>query len=132
MDRTRLLEALRGVAGLRLAYLFGSRAKGSSTASSDVDVAILVAPPLSARELDVLQESLSEAAGAEVDLVDLRGAPPLLRMEIVRGGDRLVVKDDAERTAFEARTMLDYMDTAHLRSIQHRYLRERAGASGAR
>jgi hypothetical protein len=33
-----------------------------------------------------------------------------------------------ERTAFEARVMLDFMDTRHLRSMQHHYLSERAKA----
>jgi predicted nucleotidyltransferase len=128
MDRGRLVDRLSGLPGLRVAYLFGSLARGTEHAGSDVDVAILVDPPLGARDFGILQEALSEAAGREVDLVDLGGAPPLLRFQVISTGERLVVVDDRGRTEFEVRTMRDYMDTRHLRSIQHHYLRERAGA----
>ncbi len=123
------MQALTRVPGLRLAYLFGSRARGgAATAASDADVAVLVEPPLSAEAFGLLVEALSTAAGVEVDLVELHAAPPLLRLQVISAGDRLVVRNDDERTAFEARAMLEFMDTQHLRDLQHQYLRERAGA----
>lgn len=131
MDRVRLLDRLSAVQGIRLAYLFGSRATGTAGPRSDADVGVIFDPPLGPRDLSILQEALSDAAGAEVDLVDLRSAPPLLRYEAISRGQRLLVRDDGERTAFEARAMLDYMDTQHLRDVQHYYLRERARAGGA-
>jgi hypothetical protein len=36
-----------------------------------------------------------------------------------------------ERAAFEARATIRYLDTGHLRRIQHQYLRERADARRA-
>jgi uncharacterized protein len=128
VQRERLIERLMTVPGLRLAYLFGSQARGTARPGSDADVAVLIESPIPPGDIRILQEALSNAAGCDVDLVDLETASPLLRFEVVKAGQRLFVRDDDERTAFEARVMLDFMDTRHLRSIQHHYLSERAKA----
>lgn len=73
-----LAEALRPAFakhGVGLALLFGSRARGTHTPGSDLDVAV------DADALDVLGLilGLSDATGLEVDVVDLRRAGyPLL------------------------------------------------------
>jgi hypothetical protein len=67
-----------------------------------------------------------------VDLVVLNDAPPLLAHEVVSTGTSLVCRDDDERARFVARTVSRYLDTAHLRSVQHAYLRERTVAHRAR
>jgi predicted nucleotidyltransferase len=61
---------------VELALLFGSRARGRDSEGSDVDVAV------EGRSLDRLglARDLSSAAGAEVEVIDLRGASyPLLQ-----------------------------------------------------
>src|SRR5262245_5453800 len=113
---------------VRCAYVFGSVARGRARPRSDVDVAVLFEGASTARALDHLTEDLEDAAGRAVDLVDLATASPLLAHQIVKTGSCLVCRDRAERSAFETRTILRYLDTAHLRKIQHGYLRERAHA----
>lgn len=122
----RLLEARDDV---RLAYLFGSLAGGRARPSSDVDLALLFKDDPAPATLDRLTEDLEDAAGRAVDLVDLAKAPPLLAHQVVSKGSCLVCHDPSERAAFETRTILRYLDTAHLRRIQHEYLRKRAGTS---
>lgn len=122
----RLLEA-RG--DVRLAYVFGSFAAGRTHAASDIDVAVLFTGKPPPATLDRLTEDLEEVAGRTVDLVDLASAPPLLRHQIVSTGSCVVCRDPAERADFETRTVMRYLDTAHLRKIQHHYLRERARVS---
>lgn len=63
-----LRKALRGRTDVRLALLFGSRAKGRARPDSDADVAVL------GKDLDLwkLTADLSHAAGVEVDVVDLK------------------------------------------------------------
>lgn len=80
----RLLEsALARFPEVRLALLFGSRARGTGNDGSDVDVAVS-APGL---DLLTLAASLSERAGVEVDVVDLDGDLPIpLLAGIVRDG----------------------------------------------
>jgi len=129
-DRLRsILEARDDV---RLAYLFGSAARGQERAASDVDLAVLFERLPDARDLDLLATSLEAAAGRPVDLVVLDTAPPLLTRQVVATGRVLVCRDEEERARFEARAASRYLDTAHLRQVQHAYLRERADAHRAR
>jgi predicted nucleotidyltransferase len=130
------LESIRRVlelrAGVRLAYLFGSGARGEARASSDVDVAILFHPEPPPRDLDELTSDLEGVAGHPVDLVVLNTAPPLLTHQIMKTGRCFICRDEDERIRFETRATARYLDTAHLRRVQHRYLRERADAFRAR
>jgi len=90
----RIVEALeRELAAsgtVRLAVLFGSRAKGTARADSDADVGVL---PIDetwtlSGELE-LARRLSEAVGVEVDLVRLDRDDPVLGLEIARHGQLL-------------------------------------------
>jgi predicted nucleotidyltransferase len=80
---------------LRLALVFGSVAKGSASAHSDVDVAVLADAPLSAEQHLALVGDLAEATGRAVDLVDLRTAGEPLLGEILVHGRRLLGSDQA-------------------------------------
>ena len=111
----------------RLAYVFGSTARGTTQLNSDLDVAVLFDTVPEPRELDRLTEALEIAAGRRADLVILNAAPPLLAHEAIDG--RLVLcRDEDERVSFETRTLSLYMDTAYLRRVQYGYLREWAEA----
>lgn len=111
-----VLEALRrelsGRKDVRLALLFGSRARGRSRSGSDADVAVL------GKGLDLLElaADLSSAAGVEVDVVSLEdpGYPllnALLRDSIVlhegeRGSaaawrSRALLQAETDRPGFE-------------------------------
>jgi predicted nucleotidyltransferase len=127
-----LAAALSARAEVRLAYVFRSAVTGRRRAASDADVAVLFAGAPGARALDGLTEDLEAAAGRRIDLVDLATAPPLLAHEIVKTGRCIVCRDATERGEFEARTVLRFLDTAHLRRIQDGYLRERAEARRGR
>ena len=80
-----LVRVLDREPGLRLAVLFGSAARETTHAGSDVDVGVAGIP---VSRLAALESALSRAVGRPVDLVDLTTAPPLLRFEIARDGRR--------------------------------------------
>lgn len=85
-----LRKALRGRKDVRLALLFGSRARGRARPDSDADVAVL------GRDLDLLSlaSDLSHAAGVEVDIVNLKDPGfPLLNV-LLRDG---IVLHEGER-----------------------------------
>ncbi|MGH7266942.1 MAG: type VII toxin-antitoxin system MntA family adenylyltransferase antitoxin [Candidatus Rokuibacteriota bacterium] len=130
------LDAIRQVldarAEVRLAYVFGSTVSGQPRASSDVDVAVLFDPEPAPRDLDALATELQATARRAVDLVVLNTAPPLLAHRIIKTGRRLVCRAESERVRFETLAAARYLDTAHLRRVQHAYLRERADAFRAR
>ena len=117
---------------VRLAYLFGSAARGAVRTSSDIDVALLFSSIPEPRDLDRLTEELEASARRRVDLVILNSAPPLLAHEVVATGRLLVCRDDDERVRFEVRAIGRYLDTGHLRQVQHACLRDRVGAYRAR
>ena len=120
----QVVAVLRGHAGLRLAYVFGSRARGDGGAHSDLDVAVSCAGSLDANALGILAESLARATGiSRVDVVDLSTAPPLVCDEVVRDGV-CVIGSDEERIDFELRTFQRVQDTRPLRETQQRLLRE--------
>jgi predicted nucleotidyltransferase len=111
------------------AFLIGSQARGSAGPLSDVDVAILHTPGLTARERLDLRLSLAASAGAalgteRIDIVLLNGAPPLLRHRALRDGIRLLDHDPKKRIDFEVRTLNDYVDTEPLRQLVARRLRK--------
>ena len=92
-------------------------------------MAILFAGRPEPAALDRLAEDLEHVSGRRVDLVDLATAPPLLAHQIVSTGRCIVSRQPGERAAFETRMILRYLDTAHLRSIQHAYLAKRVRAA---
>jgi predicted nucleotidyltransferase len=73
---------LRGRTDVGLAIVFGSRARGTATPASDVDVAVR-GPGI---DLLGLAADLSRATGLEVDVVDLEDAGVPLLARIVREG----------------------------------------------
>jgi predicted nucleotidyltransferase len=112
--------------GIRLAYVFGSRARDEASESSDLDVAVLADQPLSAIALGELAERLEAATGLRpVDLVDLTTAAPLVCNEVLRDGI-LVHGTPEDRLDFELRTFQRVQDTRPLREAQQRLIREAA------
>ena len=86
-------DFLRGRTDVRLAIVFGSRARGTATPSSDVDVGV------HAPDVDLLRlaADLSRATGHEVDVVALEDAGVPLLARIVREG---IGVHEARRGAF--------------------------------
>lgn len=104
---------------MRLAILFGSRARGDARADSDWDVGVI-----GASDREALQARLSAILGADVDLVDLRRASPLLCDRAMREGRVLFDADGSEYARFASLTLRRYADTEKLRRAQAESLRE--------
>lgn len=77
-----LKRALAGRGDVRVALLFGSEARGTAHAGSDVDVAV-DAPAADPLELAAM---LSEALSREVDVVPLEDATIPLLEQLIRDG----------------------------------------------
>jgi predicted nucleotidyltransferase len=116
--------AFRG-AGIRFAYLFGSRASGRASAGSDADVAVMPSRPLGLFERERLALSLVRAIGvSDVDVVFLDEATLELRGRVVQEGKTIDSADELARVGFEVRTRSEYFDFAPtLRVLERSYLR---------
>lgn len=88
--REKLRQALAGMSIVRMALLFGSRARGTARVDSDVDVAVQ-AP---ASEGLAIAAVLSAACGREVDVVTLDDPPIPLLDVLIRDGELIF---EAER-----------------------------------
>ncbi|HET7510868.1 MAG TPA: nucleotidyltransferase domain-containing protein [Solirubrobacterales bacterium] len=118
-----LREALRGHRGVRLALLFGSRARGQGRPDSDADVAVL------GEDLDLLElaADLSKAARAEVDVVSLDDPGYPLLNALLRDS---IVLHEGERGAaatWRSRALLDAeIDRPGYERMRNAYLRKLA------
>lgn len=112
MEPTDQIQAvLERTPQIRLAVLFGSRARGTARERSDVDLALLLEP--SSAELKTqLEVELGRACTVPVEVVYLESAPPQLRFEIARDGRPLLVRDPSAWVSFKRQAMLDWWDWA--------------------
>jgi len=100
-----------------VAYLFGSHARGTADAESDLDIAVLARSSLSKEERHTLKlhlgralaEVVSASAG-EIDIVVLQDVPVLLRYNVVRTGLPVFGATPSARRAFEFDTERRYED----------------------
>jgi hypothetical protein len=75
--------------------------------------------------VQLIGELMSVFDSNSVDVVILNEASPLLTYEgVIRGGRLLFERDRLARIRFEVRAFQEYVDTAPLREIQNRYLKE--------
>ena len=101
-----LLE--RRVSGLVAIYAFGSRVRGEARRDSDFDLAVLATSPLDPQLRWQLQQELAVAAGAEVDLVDLRRASTVMRTQVLKDARVLFDGNRPARELFEATALSAY------------------------
>jgi predicted nucleotidyltransferase len=94
--------------GLIAVYRFGSSIDGQTHAESDVDLAFLATAPVEPMARFELQERLAARVGCDVDLVDLRSASTVMRMQVVSTGSLLATFDAAAQEAFEDHTYSTY------------------------
>ena len=126
----QLIERIRGALAqrpeVRLALLFGSRARGVERERSDVDLAVAAAP---LDRLGIMRD-LSMATGLSVDVVDLDRAGYFLLTALLRDG--IVVHEGRRHAAAEWRTraiLETETDRANFERMRDAFLRKTAEAA---
>lgn len=89
-------------------YQFGSTVTGTTHPRSDIDLAVLAPRPLEPLARFELQEQLARMLHRDVDLVDLRAASTVMRMQVIAHGVRLAVFDPGAADCFETYAYSDY------------------------
>jgi uncharacterized protein len=127
MNDNALIEFAReAIPNLIALYRFGSQTKGSARPDSDVDLAVLTRHPIPALRRFELAQELAAQLHRDVDLVDLRTASTVMRMQVLSTGECLAAPNEAARREFE---MYAYSDYARLNE-ERREILKRVSASG--
>lgn len=106
---------------VRLAYLFGSQAKGLSAKKSDYDIAVLFKKKNGSsfflNEASGLKDALRKYFPNEVNVVPLNDANSLLKYEAISAGIPLFSEDEKFRIDFEVLSVKEYIDDQYIRDI---------------
>jgi len=109
VDDSKATAVLReAVPGLVVVYRFGSSVSGGHLPGSDLDYAFLSREPLDPVVRWEVEQRLAQELRGPVDLVDLRRAPTVMRMQVLSGGVLLLDLDEDERTRFEIHVYSSY------------------------
>jgi len=107
-DASLIAYIRKAVPDLTALYRFGSAERGTARSDSDIDLAILLHKPLSELRRFELAQELAIQLHRDVDLVDLRLASTVMRMQVLSTGTCLTSEDDAARRKFEMYAYSDY------------------------
>ena len=110
-----LTQTLSGRPEILDAYLFGSQARGTARADSDVDVAVYLDPATDMNAgfgVDAaITADLMRALGRnDIDVVLLNRADPVLYHRVLRDGVRLLVRDSKATAGREGYALSRYFD----------------------
>lgn len=114
-----LQRALEREPRLTYALVFGSRARGSAHAASDLDVAVGLTPGvrLDPQELGDLVSTLERASGRSIDLLLLDEAPLAVAYRVFRDGRVVLERDHAALVERKTRAILEYLDFRPLEEL---------------
>lgn len=134
LDRV-IARCLRSRREVHAGYVFGSVAAGRARPDSDLDIAVLLNRPLPARRalsyrLDLMADLGAALGRADVDLVILNDAPPLLAHRVLSRGRLVFERSAPGRVRFQVQTARRYADIAPMYELHLDYLKRdsRAGA----
>lgn len=117
IDLTRLrncLSDLLPTTPVKLAYVYGSLARGQATSLSDLDLAIITGDKMDSLEqfhLEMGLEAALERLGfPQADAREATFAPPVARGRIVTEGILIYCRDEKLRVQFETSARREYFD----------------------
>jgi len=118
---------------VRLAILFGSRAKGEAGSESDWDLAFLIneakqkmdRPWLTALKKSLIKDLCNHLKTSQIDLVILNRASPFLKYQIAQNGRPLYQAKEGEFASFVSLAIRSYSDSYIFRNAGKKYLEMR-------
>jgi predicted nucleotidyltransferase len=128
MSESSPIEAARAIvnrasADVVAVYLYGSRGRGTASASSDIDLGVLLRRPLPAAlrsPATKIEDEVERATRVPVQAVILNTAAPDLVHRVLRDGVLLLDRDPAARIRFEVQARNEYFDLEPLRRLYRR------------
>lgn len=106
----KLLEYLPLQQNILLAFVFGSFASRDVTSMSDLDIALLFERKVDFSGVGSMREELADLLGIDVDIVVLNTAAPVIKMQVLKKGRLLHVKERRAYNEFFVTTVKEYDD----------------------
>ncbi len=103
----RALES-SGIEDVVAVYLFGSAARECMRDDSDVDLAFMTSASEDVVSVFDAAQSLAERLRRSVDLVDLKRASSVMRLQVLSRGRRILATDVVAADTFEMYAYRDY------------------------
>ena len=89
-------------------YQFGSQVHGTARPTSDIDLAVLAHDSIPNERRFHIAQDLAAQLHCNVDLLDLRTASTVIRMQVLATGQCLDTRDDQAKAEFEMYAYADY------------------------
>lgn len=116
MSDSAIIEALQAaLPEAQCLILFGSRADGTATAESDLDLAVMTGSPIDPVRLWEAGEAIARRLNVDVDLIDLRAASTVMQHQIITTGRRLFAQG-FEPERYELFILAEMMDLNEARA----------------
>lgn len=113
----KLKEVLKTDDNVIFALLFGSYVTGKKKKDSDIDIAIYFKKrPTTSKFLRYLYV-LNDIAKREVDIVILNKASAMLRHQVFKNKQTLIIKDKKQYISFRLKSMSDYEEYKHISGL---------------
>ena len=119
--KTMLADYFQRQAEIEIAYIFGSIARGTESALSDIDIAILIDDQQInddkfryGYKAEILADLMKTLKTNNVDLVILNEANTLLRHRVLYHGKLIYSKNEKKRIEFQTNTIDKYIDFKEL------------------
>lgn len=112
-NAAKIRQALLNFTEVDFAYLFGSSARGDTTQSSDIDVAVYINTAKGSDFFDIrlkLIEAITRATHKSADVTILNTASLFLKYVAIKEGIVLFERDYGQRVEFELKSTNEYFD----------------------
>lgn len=97
--------------------LFGSYARGTQNAESDIDIAIKPNTNISKKQIFYLSQELEEKIKTEVDLINLDDINDSFRYEILINGKTIFCRDELKFELYKLDMYREYLELNESRQI---------------
>jgi len=126
----KLKKFFEGREEVQFAILFGSLAKGTANAFSDIDIAVMIDPQFDTTfpygyQATLIADLMQVLRRNDIDVVMLNNAPIILRYQILRCGNFICVRDEQVRTQFQIDTINRYEDFKRMYAVHESACRRR-------
>lgn len=108
-----------------LIYLFGSSVNGIFREDSDIDIAFISDINTTDYEIFMLAQRLANILKRDVDLINLKKASTVFRIQVIAKGEKIYCIDNKRRAYFEMYAFKDYATLNEEREIVLKNIKKR-------